>query len=178
MSDIVYILEQYYADAEEDVTLYYYASAEACYKSIARRIQNHIQDSETFDLSQLDVATFVKKINDMVKFGNFKGAFDIWLNDGELFSELCWNVSSEMVFAEDEIDNPIVFDDNSFEVLKEVIEEVKIEDSGEFVATDPGATCRGPCGNYNEYAYANKRDNTYICQQCKMMSQVFGGALT
>jgi len=43
-----------------------------------------------------------------------------------------------------------------------------------FKATKAGATCRGPCQTYNEYAYADRADGTHCCYQCKYMSQVFG----
>lgn len=42
-----------------------------------------------------------------------------------------------------------------------------------FVPTSEGATCRGPCKSYNEYASADSPDGTYCCYQCKMMGQVF-----
>jgi len=47
-----------------------------------------------------------------------------------------------------------------------------------FRATKPGATCRGPCGNFNDYAYADQPDDTYCCYQCRYMSQVFGGNIS
>lgn len=50
--------------------------------------------------------------------------------------------------------------------------------SAPFKATKEGATCRGPCNQFNEYAYADQPDGTYCCRQCKWMSQVFGGKVT
>ena len=41
-------------------------------------------------------------------------------------------------------------------------------------ASTPGATCRGPCGNSNEYAYADKPDGTYVCHQCGTFQSIFG----
>lgn len=43
-----------------------------------------------------------------------------------------------------------------------------------FVATSPGATCRGPCGNPSLDAYADRQDGTFLCFQCKLMKQAFG----
>lgn len=47
-----------------------------------------------------------------------------------------------------------------------------------FKATKEGATCRGPCKEFNEYAYADSPDGTYCCRQCKWMGQVFGGKVS
>jgi hypothetical protein len=43
-----------------------------------------------------------------------------------------------------------------------------------FKASTPGATCRGPCKNYNEFAYADQQDGTHICFQCKTFKGIFG----
>lgn len=42
-----------------------------------------------------------------------------------------------------------------------------------FVATSPGATCRGPCGNPSNDAYADRSDGTFVCYQCKLFGGVF-----
>ena len=42
-----------------------------------------------------------------------------------------------------------------------------------FVASKAGATCRLPCGQVYEYAYADKEDGTFECRSCKMMHEVF-----
>ncbi len=42
-------------------------------------------------------------------------------------------------------------------------------------ASSPGATCRGHCKEYNEYAYADRRDGTYVCRQCSTFQKIFGG---
>lgn len=43
-----------------------------------------------------------------------------------------------------------------------------------FVATTTGATCRGQCNQWNEYANADKADGTYLCTQCKTFQTIFG----
>ena len=43
-----------------------------------------------------------------------------------------------------------------------------------FIATSNGATCRGPCGQFNEYAQADKADGTHICRQCSTFNHIFG----
>lgn len=36
-----------------------------------------------------------------------------------------------------------------------------------------GATCRGPCKQFNEYASADRMDGTYHCTQCKTFQGMF-----
>lgn len=47
-----------------------------------------------------------------------------------------------------------------------------------FKATKEGATCRGPCKQFNDYAYADSPDGTYCCRQCKWMGEIFGSKKT
>lgn len=39
-----------------------------------------------------------------------------------------------------------------------------------------GATCRGPCKQYNDYANSDRADGTYVCRQCKTFGQIFGNS--
>jgi len=43
-----------------------------------------------------------------------------------------------------------------------------------YQASTHGATCRGPCGNFNDYAYADRADGTYVCRQCSTFQHIFG----
>lgn len=43
-----------------------------------------------------------------------------------------------------------------------------------YKATVAGATCRGPCKQYNEYAYADRPDGTHVCHQCGTFQSIFG----
>jgi len=43
-----------------------------------------------------------------------------------------------------------------------------------YKATSSGATCRGPCGQYNEYAMADQPDGTHMCRQCSTFHHIFG----
>jgi hypothetical protein len=43
-----------------------------------------------------------------------------------------------------------------------------------YKATAAGATCRGPCKTYNEYAYADQPDGTHMCHQCSTFQHIFG----
>jgi hypothetical protein len=37
-----------------------------------------------------------------------------------------------------------------------------------------GATCRGPCGQFNSYADPDQANGTYVCSQCKTFGSIFG----
>jgi hypothetical protein len=43
---------------------------------------------------------------------------------------------------------------------------------------EEGATCRGPCGQYYEYAHPDQSNKTFVCQSCKLMSAFFNGIST
>ncbi len=45
---------------------------------------------------------------------------------------------------------------------------------GGFKALTAGATCRGPCKEWNEYAYADQPDGTHVCHQCSTFQHIFG----
>ena len=40
--------------------------------------------------------------------------------------------------------------------------------------TTNGSTCRGPCGQYNDYAMADRADGTHVCHQCSTFQTIFG----
>jgi hypothetical protein len=66
-------------------------------------------------------------------------------------------------------------DFSEYEPEEEDEEETEFEeaDDSPYQASSPGATCRGPCGNPSNDAYADKRDGTFLCYQCKLFSGVF-----
>lgn len=43
-----------------------------------------------------------------------------------------------------------------------------------YKASVAGSTCRGPCKQYNEYAYADRPDGTHVCHQCSTFNSIFG----
>ncbi len=43
-----------------------------------------------------------------------------------------------------------------------------------YKASVAGATCRGPCGQFNDYAYADRSDGTHVCRQCSTFQHIFG----
>jgi hypothetical protein len=43
-----------------------------------------------------------------------------------------------------------------------------------FQATEDGALCR-VCNNYNEYAKADRDNGSYLCTQCSIFKNIFGG---
>lgn len=73
-------------------------------------------------------------------------------------------------------------DEEEEEVISSVAGPTKVQaledgDPG-FVAGLNGAICRGTHQEYNDYATADRRDGTYLCQQCRMFRTCFGSAGT
>lgn len=52
-------------------------------------------------------------------------------------------------------------------------EEEEEEEDDSVIMEVSGATCRGPCKQYNEYAYPDRLDGTYHCSQCKTFQGMF-----
>lgn len=144
------------------------------YKQAAHDMQYTIKDS--WDMTNIYERDDAREINDRIKCGRYESAIKYFnncsSNDGD--RKEYWYVRAEnpqtnacdpQIFADDyfasDDDDDCDCDD------KNSIEEV-------YQATESGATCRGPCGCYNEYAYADKRDGTFICYACKMMNSMFG----
>ena len=181
----VWVIEWSYPyDNEHNVTAW--ASQQDAQKQACSEILDRIQNE--WNLGDQEYAQEAKTINDMVGKGDFKKAIRYW-NDCSLNCDsdyaMYWHVREldesdysgsvtlidESLFTglldEEEGDGDEDFDDSSD----------SDDEEEEYQASTPGATCRGPCGQSNEYAYANKRDGTYVCHSCRMMSQVFGGTI-
>lgn len=150
------------------------ATSSACY--------DMMEEVRDWDLSDSDLEEVAKRINDYVLVGDYKQALrEFNNNQGNSGSE---NAMYFFVYERQPIvggKNPrtIIFQDTE-EDEGEDEEEDEEEDAPEtpYTASIPGATCRGPCGHFSEYAYADRRDGTYCCYSCKMMSQVFGGNIS
>lgn len=127
-----------------------------------------------WDLADSEVKDKAIEINDFVANGNYREAlreYTDWTANGcDYEYQQFWSVYDRTILSGPRQPCLLSFDDEE----EEEEEEEEIEEEEEYQASSPGATCRGPCGNYNEHAYANRRDGTHVCYQCKMMSQVFG----
>lgn len=132
-----------------------------------------------WDLSDPEVEAVARRINDYVLVGDFKNALREFNDDqGETGSEFAqyWRVYElkELIGSRQPL--TLTLPDPPDDEEEEEDEEEECP-STPWVAATPGATCRGPCKAYNNMAYADQRDGTYVCYQCKLMSQVFGGKI-
>jgi hypothetical protein len=183
---MVWVIEwNYPSDGESNVTVW---DSE---KSAAKQACSEIQDriSSEWDMADFDMAEEAKQINDYVSAGQYLKAVKYWNSCGANCDSdyaMYWHVREEQTRDLSDASEPQVFDPDYFTALLDEDSEEEEDEDGipdaefeeeEYQASVPGATCRGPCTQHNEYAYANKRDGTYVCHSCKMMSQVFGGVI-
>lgn len=134
-----------------------------------------------WDLSDPATLIAAKHINELVSKGSYEAALDEYHYEQDNACSFSGDEQYWDILERDENTHPkpptlLTFangqdDDEDEEDERDItIREVAI-----FVATIPGATCRGPCKNHSPDAYADKADGTFVCYQCKLMSQAFGG---
>jgi hypothetical protein len=184
---MVWVIEwNYPSDGESNVTVW--DSEKAAAKQACSEIQDRIQSE--WDMADYDMASEARQINDYVSAGQYLKAVKYWNNcstNCDSDYAMFWHVREEQTRDLSDAGDPQIFDPDYFTALLDEEEEgdgdEDFDDASdseleeEYTASVPGATCRGPCGQSNEYAYANKRDGTYVCHSCRMMSQVFGGTI-
>lgn len=138
-----------------------------------------------WDLDDTDIESNARKINDLVANGDFKTALNEY-SDYESESDYeysqFWNVyEQKTIKTRPAAPTLLLFsdpDDEDEDNEDDEEEEIDFDTEEPYQASVPGATCRGPCKAVNEHAYADRRDGTHVCYQCKLMSQVFGGTIT
>ena len=171
---IVYIC-QYICDYDGEKSMTVWETEPAAYKHAAYNIQCTVQDR--WDMTNETERDDARNINNHIKSCNYRSAVR-YFNDCDANSDdhqEIWSIYSEDV--NDSASDPKIFPDSHFDSD----EDDDVDDASSntnaadkpFQATESGATCRGPCGGYNEYAYADKRDGTFVCYACKIMSQTF-----
>jgi hypothetical protein len=130
-----------------------------------------------WDMSDPDAADLARLINNLASNGDWNEARREW-NDSDVDHNFYWYVWEAEV--QTSADKPYLL---SASFLNNVDEDEEEEESSPapktqatpFQASTPGAHCRGSHKEWNEYAYADQPDGTYLCQQCRMFNQVFGG---
>ena len=131
-----------------------------------------------WDLSDSEAKNQAIQINDLVANGNYRAAlreYTDWTANGcDYEYQQFWAVYDRAPLSNPKKPCLLSFSDDVEEEDEDEEDEEEIEEEESYQASSPGATCRGPCKSYSEHAYANKRDGTHVCYQCKMMSQVFG----
>lgn len=131
-----------------------------------------------WDLSDPDIETIAREINGFCLNGDYESAV-MTFNESQdgLNSPTYYAVYERPILVGVKKPNLILFADPPDDDEEEE-EEAPPTPRQPYQATTPGATCRGPCGNYNEHAYADMPNGTFCCYQCKMMSQIFGGSVS
>lgn len=173
-----------------------WASEADAYKGACSDMLAHINDD--WDLADSDTEDQARNINDLVAVGSYGPALSEYSDcESERDYEYSqfWNVverdeqthprapmlltfQSHCSNCGDDCDDGCSLCDDCAEESMEDEDEDDEEDDEDYVASVPGAKCRGPnCGNHSPDAYADRRDGTYVCYQCKLMSQVFGGTI-
>lgn len=142
---------------------------EAARKDVCANIINDINDGWDFsDQHSFDTA---KQIEEAIQKKRYELAISLWNDWSSTYDAgIFWNVHEEMTHDDSSACTPgsIVWPDQDDDEVPAT------QPSGPFVATTPGATCRGPCGQWNEYAYADKADGTHVCYQCKTFNHIYG----
>lgn len=167
------------SDCEHHITVW--DSEQAALSQACSEIQDAI--SSDWDMDLYDCAVQAKSINDAICNGDLRAAMRLY-NEWESDSDYgCFfNVSQKQSLSTNDAATPEVFDEDFFTALlpdddgsdeDEEENEEKV-DNTPYQATSPGATCRGPCGSYNDMAYADQRNGTYCCYQCRTFSHIFG----
>lgn len=182
----VWVLTYEYVDDGSHVVTVFSTETDA-YAQAASEIQDFIADS--WNMSDVDQATSAKQINDLIAANSYKKAVRHWNDCSENVDSnypQYWMVSEQDPARTPSL--PTIFDSAYFAALADEEEEVEeeedtstqassdgLEDGDGFRAATPGATCRGAHAEWNEYATADRHDGTYLCHQCRMFRQVFGG---
>jgi CTP synthase (UTP-ammonia lyase) len=174
MTTTIYIEEIDNVD-EGSKDLYLFDSEGAALSEACKNILNLI--TENWNLCEESDRDEAKSIQESVRKTNYNAAIAAY-NDYECNRNSNYpvyvSVRSQTVNAY-VTNNTSWIDFSEYEPEEEDEEETEFEeaDDSPYQASSPGATCRGPCGNPSNDAYADKRDGTFLCYQCKLFSGVF-----
>lgn len=167
------------SEGEHSVTVW--TSERSALMQVCTEIQNTIECD--WDMEDYDCASRAKRINDAIACGDYRDAMSLY-NDWEADSDYgCfYGVCEKASLTQQDAGTPTIFDESFFTALcpdddgsdEDEEEDEEEVDESPYQATVAGATCRGPCGSYNDMAYADKRDGTYCCYQCKTFAHIFG----
>lgn len=177
---MVYVLK--FTDADDEQVLTFWNSELDASKTACNSIHDYI--SNAWDISQTNQFDDAKEFNRFVKSGCYSAAIRHW-------NQCKSNVNSSYfqhwdVYKDDMNSNtvvPKVWDDSYFGASTAPIKYLTLSKDpadmlglpsvaekrllNKYSAAECGATCRGHCGTYNEYAYADNPDGTYVCFGCK-----------
>ncbi len=146
---------EYPYDMESNITVW--TSEQDALKQACSEIEDSITND--WDMDDEHQSQVAEEISDLQKRGKLREAMDAW-NDYQS------NYNDEYA--------------QYYSVMKKAVQS---HDASDVVTSAPpvayrastsGATCRGPCKQYNEYAYADRPDGTHLCRQCSTFQHIFG----
>lgn len=166
-------------DAEDD-KVSVWASPDAAYQQAAADIQDHVD--LYWDMALMEYAEEAFEINELVRQSLYADVI-FFMNNSDVNMDSTdpafWSVSQRDVsvfpvaptiflpsrYTAKALANPLLNPNQSGGGIPPVL--ASPTQVPEYIATVSGATCRGPCGTHNEFAYANKPDGTYVCYGCR-----------
>lgn len=164
-------------DGEHNVTLW--STEESAQMQACSEIQEWI--SSEWDMCDVDQASTAQSINNFIINRQWQDVISEFNNcdmNTDTDQNQWWAVQEMNTHLPSAATIPSAWAPTFFAALfpdDEEDEEEEDEDETEpYLATTSGATCRGSHAEYNEHAFADRRDGTYLCYQCKMFKQVFG----
>lgn len=145
----------YPSDGEHNISLWF--SEVDALRSTCDEIENSI--SGDWDMEDDTQAAFADEISEFIAQKRYRQAIQKWNeyqdeNNSDYGS--WWSVTRKEVLGGDEASNAVT------------------QRPVAFKASYSGATCRGPCGQVNDYAYADRPDGTHLCRQCSTFQHIFG----
>lgn len=145
------------ADCEKSITVWY--SETEALRNTCDQIEDEIVNN--WDCAEgTSEEDYADRINACIKKQDYRTAVELWnqyQGDCRPDYSCYWNIYSEEVRG------------NGGGIVA-----TKSTSVSGYKSSVPGATCRGPCKDFNEYAYADNPDGTYMCRQCSMFHSIFG----
>lgn len=152
----VWILEwSYHYDSENNITVW--SNKRDAQKQALDEISELF--SNDWDMDDENAASCAEDVEDMISRGHYDEAirrFHDYQDDYNSDYAQYWHVYSRDILTGDSA------------------KDIPTIPAPAYKASCSGATCRGPCGNFNEYAYADRADGTYVCRQCSTFHSIFG----
>jgi hypothetical protein len=152
MSEVWIVRWEHPDDMEVNITLW--TSEQDALKQALSEIQNEIDNN--WDMDDTYQSQYADEIKRLSGLGKLRQAMVAWNdyqdNHNDEYGEW-YSVSKQEVLSMDD------------EVVTSALPVA-------FKPSTTGATCRGPCKQYNEYAYADRRDGTHLCRQCSTFQHI------
>ena len=153
---------------QPDIQTTYWDDYVIAKQHICALIVDRINDN--WDLTCAADVKLAEEIENLIKSGMPSAAINLWNSIPN--QTINWTIE-EITIYNGMVGNTI--SKINFPIIKSTEDNTSSENiqTELFVAADPGATCR-TCQQYSEYSYADRKDMTYLCHQCKTFQYIFG----